>query len=316
MNITTYMQDLMKKLSGSASNSSGTSAAKNENELLEKIAQIRSSVLPEKTTLGSGKTYQRLEYDAPSDEEISESAEKSLESYRKSGLSSIENEIESEKDKYGADKVALTGARDKTLSAVEDAYTAAKDALDSDVIKRGLARSSIAVAQSGALAGKRAAKSAQAHSDYESAIADIDSKLSELSVKRQKAIDDFNVAYTAKLTETINELSDKRTKLATEAMKYNNTLAEKENEEEIARAKAEESIYSQALANAQKEGAITDDPGSVANQRVYGEIYKVMREYLASMAPSAAYEEMKNNPLYRSSLSDAYYYKLYDEFAR
>lgn len=314
MNITTYVQDLMKKLSGSASSSSAS--AKNETELLNKIAQIRSSVLPEKTTLGSGKTYQRLEYDAPTDEEIQESAGKSLESYRREGLNTIESEIESQKEKYNADAESLAGARDKTLTAVNDAYSAAKEALDADVIKRGLARSSIAVARSGALEGERAAKSAQAYSDYEGAIADIDAKLSELSVKRQKAIDDFNVAYTAKLTETINELSDKRAQLAKEAIKYNNTLTEKENDEQVARAKAEESIYSQALSNAQKESAITDDPGRVASQRVYDEIYKVMREYLSSMTPSAAYEEMKNNPLYRSSLSDAYYYKLYDEFAR
>lgn len=65
MNIVNYVNGLIKKVSGKADDNGDYS------DVLDKINEINSSSrLPEKPNVEAGASYERLEYDAPSDEEI------------------------------------------------------------------------------------------------------------------------------------------------------------------------------------------------------------------------------------------------------
>ena len=129
-------------------------------------------------------------------------------------------------------------------------------------------------------------------------------------------MDEFNISYTAKLTEEINKLKEQREELKNEAIKYNNTLAEKEENERIEREKAESDLYSEALSQAKAERDLTDNPGVAEQDSRYQQIYTLLRDKLLTMSAQEAQNEVRNNSIYRAYLSDAYFYKLYDEFAR
>ena len=304
MNIISYVQDLLNR--NKPKDKYATSA--DYTDVIGKIDEIEKSLEPEKPSLGENKTYDRLTYDAPSDEQITETAKSGLEDYRKKGVESVENEIAALIEKYASDKAGNSGSYQKTLKSLSEAYEAAIEEARYDALKRGLARSSVAANTTAALVGERAAKTAEAAAEYEAAQADVD-------VKRQKAMDDFDIAYTAKLTEEINKLRSEREKLKTEALKYNNSLTEKENKEKIDKAKAESDLYTEQLAQKKAEEKLAEGDTATKEKR-YQQIYTVLRDKLLTMSPQEAKQEITNNPIYSSYLSKSYYYKLFDEFGR
>ena len=308
MDIVTYLRNLMRKPSGETPD---------ESETLDKINKItEGTALPEKPKVESGKTYDRLEFNPQSDEELENAAKASLTAYEQAGKNSVENEIAALIEKYSSDKSANSAAYGKTLESLKAAYDSALEAASNDALKRGLARSSIAANTVSALESEKAGKSADAAAQFSAANAALDEKLSGLEVKRQKAMDEFNIAYTAKLTEEINRLKAKRDETAAETKKYNNTLTEKENKEELNRQKAESSLYTAALEQAKSERTLVNKPDEATQDRIYQQIYDVLRDRLLTMSAAEAQYELKNNSLYSRYLSGAYFYKLYDEFAR
>lgn len=311
MNISTYIRGLVKKTSGEANDDTDYA------DILDKINEINSAnKLPEKPDLGDGITYDRIEYDAPSDEEIEKNAENSLKEYQQAGISSIENEIAALLEKYTSDKNVNNKAYESTLKSLNDAYESAIEAANNDAIKRGLARSSIALNKNAAINSEKAEKAAEASAEYNRLDADLTSKINGLEVERQKAMDEFNISYTAKLTEEINKLKEQREELKNEAIKYNNSLAEKEESERIEREKAESDLYSEALSQAKAERDLKDNPGVAEQEARYQQIYGILRDKLLTMSAQEAQNEIRNNSIYRTYLSDAYFYKLYDEFGR
>ncbi len=311
MNISTYIRGIVQKASGKADDNSDYA------DILDKVNEINATTqIPEKPDLGDGITYDRIEYDAPSDEEIEKRAQDSLKEYEQAGVSSIENEIAALLEKYTSDKNVNTAAYESTLKSLNDAYQSAIEAANNDALKRGLARSSIALNTTAAINSEKADKAAAAAAEYNRQDADLTSKINGLEVERQKAMDEFNISYTAKLTEEINKLKEQREELKNEAIKYNNTLAEKEENERIEREKAESDLYSEALSQAKAERDLTDNPGVAEQDSRYQQIYTLLRDKLLTMSAQEAQNEVRNNSIYRAYLSDAYFYKLYDEFAR
>mgnify|MGYP006978485220 CR=1 FL=1 len=311
MNVISYIQNLLNR---NKPKQNEYAASGNYEDVFEKIDAIDNEYKRKKPTIPESGTYERMDYVAPTDEEIAASAEATLGDYKRSGEQSVENEIAALLEKYATDKNNNAKSYEKTLRSLSAAYEAAIEEARYDALKRGLARSSVAANTTAALAGEKAAKTAEAVADYESAQADVDAKISELGVKRQKAMDDFNIAYTAKLTEEINKLKSEREKLKAEALRYNNSLTEKENKEKIDKAKAESDLYTEELAQRAAEAKLPEN--AEEKDRKYQSIYTVLRDKLLTMTAAEAKIEIVKNPIYSQYLSGPYYYKLYDEFGR
>ncbi len=311
MDLGTYIRGLLDKASGKSNSPDYSDTMDKINEIL-----VNGERLPDKETIDAPDPYTPLEYDAPSDEEIKESATASLEEYRQSGLAGIENEIKALIDKYGKNKEASGEAYEKTIKSLSDAYESASEMAKNDALKRGLARSSIAVNAVSAIEGERAKSVSEATKEYAEKIEQIDAEISALEAKKQKAMDDFNLTYTAKLTEKIDKLKSEREDKRVETLKYNNTLKEKERDDEIARKKAESDLYTETLEHKKAENALLDDPSEYTKEREYAKIFDILREKLSTLDAMTAQKEVKENPIYRKYLSSEYYYRLYDEFGR
>ena len=305
MNFLEYMKTLFGK---KKSPSDELQSAKEDVLAMTGAPQTEAPELPE------GVRYERVEYKAPTDEEIEKIAAAENEKYKNDGLTAIENEITAQRDSLEKDK-AESGARlEQDKREINEAYDAADKQVSDDVLKRGLARSSIAVNRMADLSEARAASVAAAAETLSKKIAEIDSELNSLDFKREQALNSFNISLAAKITKRINELKDERYDKQTEALKYNNTLLEKEQSYAADKTMKDSELYSEALDQREKESEYAEKYGKdPATEKA---VYDRLREALAAMSADDARDALRNDSFFEDNLSTYYYYKLYDEFGR
>lgn len=304
-----YIKSVWNKITGSSANKQAKDDGMKELEdYLNSLTNLDGK--PVKPTLPDPPDFDRIEYDAPTDEDIKNNAESDLGEYKNNTISGIEDEINSLKEKYESDKENSKISLDKKNEAVEQAYGDAKKNNDNDMLKRGIARSSIAVNKNTELEGAQAKMKTDAYNEYASDIKNITGDIDGLETKRIKALNDFNISYAAKLTKSINELKAQRDAKVTEALKYNNSMSEKEYNASIDKTMKESDLYGDSLSQREKEEKL--GIGKTASKEVYNKMATVLR----NMNPLDAQEMLANNKIFRANLDDYHYYLLYDEFIR
>lgn len=256
-----------------------------------------------------------LEYAAPSDAELERSAVKSLSGYRNDGIKTI-NERSAEDEKALADKrETYIKNRDGDIAELDDRYKKASEAADGDIIKRGLARSSIAAAIKSELEKSYLESNAALISDYAKSISSVDGEIAVIGAKLKKALDDFNIAYAAKLNEKLEQLKADRNKTVAEVTAYNNKVRLDRAKAEEDRIKAESDLNDAAIERERKKKDIDGMSGKERDE-VYKSVYDKMDEFLSSMSPEQAKLEIRNHSIYREHLSNYYYNRLYDKYGR
>lgn len=295
MNILTYLREKAKN----KTNESASSQKDNYNDKLKELEDFLSDETETPDLLDFPK-YERYEYEAPSDEEITSSAQRELEGYRNSGESSIKNEYAQKEKQLEKERAAKEKMFDDSNAKLEAAYRQVSESLGNDALKRGLARSSIAL-NNQAEAGKAYTQSAKELIDeYNGKISSIDEELAGLDAELQRALDSFKIGYAAQLSERINELKSEREKNKLEALKYNNSLIKDEYEDRLAKQKT--------TSSAKK---MTEKEKEAYEKRVYDK----MNEVLSSLPIEEARELFNGSTIFRDNLSDKYYYSLHSRFS-
>lgn len=304
-----YIRELWDSLVHYKSNKKKKDSATQEIE--NYIDDYAQNKLPQKTELPQSPVYERMEADLPDDKALQAQAEQELSAYKAQGEKGVEKEIEALGEKYRSD-IEAAGARTESARAdTAGDYDTAKRNTDADMLKRGLARSSIAANKKAALEQNEAAAYAKISAAYNREVGELEKKIGALSAQRESALNDFNLTYAAKLTERINELKSSREQKAAEALKYNNTLTEKEYAAAVDKTMKESDLYSEALGQREKENKL-----SAVSEADYVKIYSAVAEKLRGINKNDARDIVLNNPNLRDSVGSAYYYKLYDEFCR
>ena len=305
-----YLREMVDSLINGKENKKKKQDAISEIDKILDAAE--NSVIPERPKLPDTPTYDRLEYNAPTDEELRQSAENELSDYKNKGTSGIDSEIETKKNKYEEDLSSAAAIKDEAERKTQEAYAAAVKNTDSDMLKRGIARSSIAANKRAALESESAETTSRLNEDYAKKVSEISEKISSLRFEREKALNDFNISYAAKLSERISELSAERDKKTAEALKYNNSLTEKEYGEKVDKEMKESDLYSEALSQKEKEEKLGEASGGN-----YGKVYAAIADKLISLNVNDARDIVLNNPRVRGAVGNTYYYyRLYDEFCR
>ncbi len=293
----------------------GKTNKKKKDEALKDINDFlggyADSKVPQKPTLPDAPVYSRWEYDAPDDQKLHADAQKELASYKAQGEKGIEKEIEALREKYDAQAEEAERSHEQAKQETTKSYASAKQSTSDDMLKRGLARSSIAANKQAALGQSEASALASLAADYSRQVGELSEKINGLQAKRQEALNDFDLSYAAKLAERVNELKKERDDKMSEVLKYNNTLTQKEYEAQVDKTMKESDLYGEALSQREKEDALKK-----TGSGDYGAIYAAVAERLRSINKNDARDIVLNNPNVRASLDAAYYYKLYDEFCR
>lgn len=285
--------------------------AEAQDNIVEFIKNIKSDKQPDKPELPPAPTYERLEKDERTDDELKSSAETELAAYKAQGEKGIEEKIAAEEEGYRADIETAQKAHEEATQSAKDGYAAAKQNTDNDMLKRGLARSSIAANKKAALEQGEAETVAKLATALNEKLTELNENIHALSAKREEALNDFNLTYAAKLTERINELKAERDEKTAQAVKYNNSLSEKEFDDRMEREKTESDLYGDALDQKKKErelGGMTDAD--------YKEVYNAVVSELRKINLHDARDIVLDNPEIRDNVGNYYYYLLYDEFCR
>lgn len=285
-------------------------------KLEDEIKKIESAATGgvEKVELPSVK-LDYVTYEPPTDEQLKQSATDSLQSYRNEQIDAIKNNSAAEAEMLAGKRDEYSAKFDAQRAELEELFNAASRRIDNDVIKRGLARSTVATSGKSDLENEYLKKSADLSKDYGKQIADIDAQISQIDGKLNTALNDFNIAYAVKLNEKLAELREERNKKTYEAVKYNNEIKAKQAQLDANKAKTESDLYSAALDRRKKENSLDGLSESDRNE-IYRSVYAQMDAYLSSLDEQTARLEIRNHDLFRTHLSDYYYYKLYDKYGR
>ncbi|MDE6029262.1 MAG: hypothetical protein K2F90_02945 [Clostridiales bacterium] len=260
-------------------------------------------------------TLQEKSYDAPNDATLKSKAEGELAAYRAEGELSIKQNGEAEKTELNAKRDAYDSAKTTAEADIEKRYEAAARAIDNDVVKRGLARSSVAAVERGALEREYLGQTAAVAHEYANNISKLESDIAAVDKKLQTALNDFNLTYAAKLNQRLTELKAEREQNMQEVIEYNNEIKRKQAALDNDRLKTESSLYTAALNHEKQENSL-DGAASERREAMYKAVYERMDAFLGSLDPAQALLEIRNHSMYRQHLSNYYYNRLYDKYGR
>ncbi len=308
--------NILKELKKAWKNATGAKEEKPTDGSLDKLkeeieggakSEVERPVLPESAK------YEKAEYVPKTDEQLETAAKNTLAEYERAALAAIASQSEAEKEKLEKSRGKADADAERKFAEIENAYGEAKRNLDGDVLKRGLARSSIAVARSADLEQGKADTLLAAKNDYDALINEIADALLSLDGKKQTATDELMKELANKTAAKVEELRAKDEAAMLDTLKYNNSLEEKSAKEERDRLELEQRLYGEMLDNEKKRQEL--DGSKSSQESVYAGNYNKMDELLSKMNRSDAARLIKDDPFFRANLSEYLYYKLYTKYA-
>ena len=172
--------------------------------------------------------FEKMEMNNKSPDEIQAEAEKSLMDYKHSTLSKIEGDYQDKSNSIIFEKDKLKSSNEENKKSVEKYYSDAKQDASDDALKRGLSRSSIIVNKLDAFDKDELNTYIALDKELSDNINALDFELNTLTMQKDRAIADFDVAYAVKLSDKINKLNEELIKEQNEVLKYNNEIVDKE----------------------------------------------------------------------------------------
>lgn len=251
-----------------------------------------------------------LEYQPLTDSEIESLAKNSLAEYYTKSTKAIEQDLLSQKKDLKDYKQQLYDALAQKENVISQNFDEAKSSAAKDALKRGLARSSVALSMDQGLEQKKASELAQARNAYIEQAAEIDYKLNDLETKKQAALSDLDISYAAKLAIEIDDLKQERSKKIEEVHKYNNELAKYEAEYNINRQKAEQDLTLGQYEIIRNKTAGLNEIEQELEKQKQQKKFEYILDYLSGMTKKEAIDFAENNDLVKNSLDTYYYRKL------
>ena len=183
----------------------------------------------DKTLADTGKLdLKRLEYVAPSDDELYSEAERSLaDKYAQKRAAASSDAVKKKKTLSDALEEAIkTAEADK--KAVDENYGKKSSDVENSAIKRGLARSSIAQGAINDLAMAGAAKKQEIDDRTSEKKASLSEQLSAIESELQSVLSGLDESEKKEVEDAFSKLKKASEERAEEVEKYNNSVQEKE----------------------------------------------------------------------------------------
>ncbi|HIV01181.1 MAG TPA: hypothetical protein IAA62_01325 [Candidatus Caccopulliclostridium gallistercoris] len=238
----------------------------------------------------------RMEYTAPSQEEVEESAKSSLQSYLDQGKNDILEEYSSKvsniENLQNTNKENLTSQKEN----LKNTYKELKQNASEDATSRGLARSSIVVNILDAFDQGMLDEYSKLDQEYTKKFQELEEEKSLLESQKNSALNSFDISYATKLNEKIEEINKEIEEKEKEVLEYNNKIAEKEAEYKLDQQKQNQELID-----------FIGKYGSTALNRVKEEEkYNAALSYFYTLDKNEALAELLNNDQYKVELGNYY----------
>ena len=249
----------------------------------------------------------RLEFEAPTEQEVVEKATNSLNDYKQKSLDEITSSYNTKNEQINDDIENVTESTNKQKEEIKNAYNQVKQEAKDDAIKRGLARSSIIVNQLENYDNKMLSNLEVLSSQANDKIASLNTQKNTIELEKENALKAFDIEYAIKLQEKIDSINDDIQKNEEAVIKYNNQIAQIE---ENFKKDIEKENYNREMDMAD---FIAKNGSYVIETLKRNEKYQLAKEYFADMDKQSAIAELTNNSAFKENLGDTIYNKLLKE---
>lgn len=269
-------------------------------DVINSIGKIKDSFNDVEIPEYEAPNFERMESVSKSDEDIKNEATNSLAEYKNSSLNSIDEEIENKRSELEDNKQTLADTKESSVSQVKSNYASAKKEASDDALKRGLARSSIAVSVLDAFSKDEIDTLNSIEKEYSASLNELNFELNALDAQKKKALADFDIAYAVKLNDKISTLTNEYNEKQQEVIEYNNKIAEKEKDYLDKYNSLVADIQSGNYSNATKKTELYNKYGAkFISTYTKNQIYGVLDDYFANksseeIAEILNSEDMKN----------------------
>ena len=276
---------------------------------LNEFLDSQRVVLPDRPSLPGAPELERQQVNVRDDNQLGQLANDKLAGERVLAESAINTRIDNQESGLNtARENAQRSAVEQKESLAANTERAAQH-INNDSLRRGLARSSIAVNRQADLAENSANQAQAIAGNMHRQLEQIDNDIASLEGQRAQAIADFNVTHAARLSQTIHQLRVEQDRAVRDAKAFNNNVAEQERRAEIERQDRESALYLRELDIAQRENAMTGQSSDTA-------VFNRMVEILLTLSPADARRQVMENPIFKENLSPQQFYRLFAQFAR
>lgn len=220
----------------------------------------------------------------------------------------IDDVVQKSKD-LETNKESLKTIADNQKATIEKLYSQRKEEANADAIKRGLARSSIIINQLDAFDNQKIKDYIAIDKELSSSISKINEDINSLTLEKDKALRDYDIAYATKLNDKIASLTQDLQSQQDKVIKYNNEIAEKEAEYEASRIKQNATIDTSNTKKYLDLSEFIKENGSAALQGLKNqEKFNIALEYFTGIPKSEAINTlMDNSAYYKTQLGTQYY---------
>lgn len=242
-------------------------------------------------------TFERMENIDIDNEKIKQDSITELEDYRNSSINNINKEYENKGKELEKNKEDLYTTTSELKDSVKQSYATAKENASNDAIKRGLARSSIVINTLDAFNNKELETYTQIDKELTNNINAINFELNALVSSKEEALNNFDIEYASKLTEKINQSTEKLREAQENVIKYNNQIAEKEAEFNQSVAELENKINNSTWDKEKDYAKFISDYGiNVVNRVKNDMLLNTAKSYFASLSKREAAEIVTKYP--------------------
>ena len=171
---------------------------------------------------------------------------------------------------------------------------------ESQMLKRGLARSSIVIGELSALEGDRANELAEILQDLETKLSSTEANISSLEKQKDDALASLDIEYAIELEEEISKVKDDYNKARNDAIEFNNNIDKLEAEYKLKL--DEQKTEKKKELNQLKDKYGTDYTAMLIREKQFD----YLKSYFSSLEPNYAFNLFLTNKEFQNILGDRY----------
>lgn len=255
-----------------------------------------------------------IEYTPRTDDDIVKEAQGRIDLSKKQAVNNLDDKYQSAIDALAENKKAAGETLKQSYENLDKLYKQLREDANDNLLKRGIARSSIATGSMDALDASHLKSASDAGNAYSKAVADINDSIAKLERDKDSALSELDLKYAVELEEKINRLKDERDKTVEKYEKYNNEIRQKNEAYEENRQKkisdylkkSEKDKFEKEKQQREYESQYGYSGDKLKN---YSERYQVAYDFYSSLSPDIAADALKASPNMKYYLGE-YYNKL------
>ena len=193
-----------------------------------------------------------------------------------------------------------------TINSVMDAQ---KVVAENDLLKRGLARSSIAVMRLGNIEDARAKELIDVQENLSSELSKIESEIMDLNNELDYSLENLDLQLALDVTKELNEKVAELKEKQAEVIEFNNNVSRLEAEYDMKRT-------SETSEAAKVEKQFAQEYAGKLNELRQQELEAVANKYLYTLSPTEAIKALISSPQVASMLGDSFYDLYYEHMRR